>query len=162
MSLRAPCAIVAILSVVLIGLASPANAASKVTSPTTFCGDLSDVSVTAPALPISDSLRNILKAAAKLPADVRDLKATSSRLSSAASRDKNSASASILRSASANVAKEVTVLNGLIAQEPNAVLNPTSSEYLALAQKVLNANSDAAAANVYLTLAHPYIVQLCR
>jgi len=162
MSLRAPGAIAAILALALIGLVSPANAASKLARPTTFCGDLSGVSVTAPALPASDSLRNILKAAAKLPADVRDLKATASRLSGAASRDKSSASASILRSAAANVTKEVAVLNGLIAQEPNAVLNPTSSEYLALAQKVLNANSDAAAANVYLSLAHPYVAQLCR
>jgi hypothetical protein len=161
-SLRASGAIAASLTFVLIVLASPAVAASKVIGPNTFCGDLSGVSVTAPALPVSDSLRNILKAAAKLPADVRDLKATASRLRAAASRDKSATSASTLRSALANVTKEVIVLNGLIAQEPNAVLNPTSSEYLSLAQKVLNANSDAAVANVYLSLAHPYVTQICR
>jgi hypothetical protein len=161
-SLRAPGAIALTLAFTLLGLASPAVAASKAASPATFCGDLSDVSVSAPALPASDSLRDIMKAAAKLPADVRALKATASRLGGAASRDKSAASASILRSASANVSKEVTVLDGLIAQEPNAVLNPTSSEYLSLAKKLLSANSDAAVANVYLSLAQPYVAQLCR
>jgi hypothetical protein len=161
-SLRAPGAIALTLALALIGLASPAVAASKDASPTTFCGDLSGVSVSAPSLPASDSLRDIMKAAAKLPADVRALKATASRLSGAASRDKSAASASILRSASASVSKEVVVLDGLIAQEPDAVLNPTSSEYLSLAKKLLNANSDAAVANAYLSLAHPYVAQLCR
>lgn len=160
-SLRAP-VVALILAVTLLGLVSPALAASKVTSPSTFCGDLSDVSVTAPALPATDSLRDVLQAAAKLPADVRALKATATRLAAAASRDTSSTSASTLRSAAANVNKEVAVLNGLIAQEPNAVLNPTSTEYLSLAQKLLNANSDAAVANVYLSLAHPYVAHLCR
>jgi hypothetical protein len=159
--LRAP-VVALILAVTLLGLVSPALAASKVTSPSTFCGDLSDVSVTAPALPATDSLRDVLQAAAKLPADVRALKATATRLAAAASRDTSSTSASTLRSAAANVNKEVAVLNGLIAQEPNAVLNPTSTEYLSLAQKLLNANSDAAVANVYLSLTHPYVAHLCR
>jgi hypothetical protein len=161
-SLRAPGALTIALAFTLLNVASPAVAASKVATPTSFCGDLLGVSVSAPALPSSDSLRNLLKAASKLPAEVRTLKATAGRLNAAASRDKSAASAMTLRSAAANVTKEVGVLNGLIAEEPNVVLIPTSSGYLSLAQRLLNANSDAAVANVYLSLSRPYVAQFCR
>jgi hypothetical protein len=133
-----------------------------VASAGTFCGDVADVSVSAPALPSSDSLHNITAAAAKLPADVKALKSTASRLSEAAGRDHNSASASSLRSAAENATKEAAALNGLIGQEMNVIADPTSSVDLALAQRLLNASADAAAANVYLSLAHPYITQVCR
>jgi hypothetical protein len=80
----------------------------------------------------------------------------------AAGRDHNSLSASFLRSAAEEASKEATSLNGLIGQEMNIVADPTSSEDLTLAQRLLNTSADAAAANVYLSLARPYISQTCK
>jgi hypothetical protein len=161
-SLRLSGAFVGAVSLALLGVGSPAFASTKVASAGTFCGDVAGVSISAPALPTSDSLHSITEAAAKLPADVKTLTSAASRLIDAAGRDHNSASASTLRSAAENAAKEATDLNGLIGQEIKVIANPTSSEDLALAQRLLNASADAAAANVYLSLAHPYIEQVCR
>jgi hypothetical protein len=160
--LRLSAAFVVVTSLTLLGVTSPAFASSKATSSSTFCGDLAGVSVSAPALPTSDSLHDITAAAAKLPADVKALKSTASRLTGAASRDQNSASASILRSAAENVSKEALALNGPIGQEMNVIADPSSSEDLALAQRLLNASANAAAANVYLSLVHPYIAKTCK
>jgi glutamine synthetase type III len=159
--LRLSAAFVVVTSLTLLGVTSPAFASSKATSSSTS-GDLASVSVSAPALPTSDSLHDITAAAAKLPADVKALKSTASRLTGAASRDQNSASASILRSAAENVSREALALNGLIGQEMNVIADPSSSEVLALAQRLLNASANAAAANVYLSLVHPYIAKTCK
>jgi hypothetical protein len=161
-SLRLSGAFVGAVSLVLLGVGSPAFASSKVASAGTFCGDVAGVSVSAPALPTSDSLHSITAAAAKLPADVKALKTTASRLIAAAGRDHNSASASTLRSVAENATKEAAALDGLIGQEMKVIADPTSSEDLALAQRLLDASADAAAANVYLSLAHPYIAQVCK
>jgi hypothetical protein len=93
---------------------------------------------------------------------VKALKSTASRLIDAAGRDHNSLSASNLRSAAGEATKEAAALNGLIGQEMNVIADPTSSLDLALAQRLLNASADAAAANVYLSLVRPYISQTCK
>jgi hypothetical protein len=161
-SLRLSGAFVGAVSLVLLGVGSPAFASSKVASAGTFCGDVAGVSISAPDLPTSNSLDNITAAAAKLPADVKALKSTASRLIDAAGRDHNSLSASNLRSAAGEATKEAAALNGLIGQEMNVIADPTSSLDLALAQRLLNASADAAAANVYLSLVRPYISQTCK
>jgi hypothetical protein len=161
-SLRLVAAIVAATSLTLLGVTSPGFASSKAANAGSFCGDLAGVAVSAPQLPTTDSLHNITAAAAKLPGDVKALKSAASRLIGAAGRDRSSASASILRSAAEDATKEATALNGLIGQEMKIIADPTSSEDLAVAQRLLNASADAAAANVYLSLAHPYIAQTCR
>jgi hypothetical protein len=161
-SLRLPIALVTAASLALLGVGSSALAASKVASSGTFCADLMGVSVLAPMLPANDSLHDITAAAAKLPADVKVLKSTDSQLTGAAGRDQDSASASMLRGASENVSKEAGALIGLIGQEMNVIADPTGAEDLTLAQRLLNASADAAAANVYLSLAHPYIARTCK
>jgi hypothetical protein len=161
-SLRLSGAFVGAVSLAVLGVGSPTFASTKVASAGAFCGDVAGVSVSAPTLPTSDSLKSITAAAAKLPADVKALKSTASRLIEAAGRDHNSLSASTLRSAAEEASKEATSLNGLIGQEMNVVADPTSSEDLTLAQRLLNASADAAAANVYLSLARPYISQTCK
>jgi hypothetical protein len=60
------------------------------------------------------------------------------------------------------VSKEALALNGPIGQEMNVIADPSSSEDLALAQRLLNASANAAAANVYLSLVHPYIAKTCK
>jgi hypothetical protein len=161
MSLRLSVTFVLATSLTFLSVTSPASANSKA-SAGSFCVDLAGISVSAPALPSGDSLKDITASAGKLPADVKALKSTASRLIAGATRDQSSASASILRSAAEDVSKEAVAVDGLIGQEMNVIADPTGSEDLVLAQRLLSASADAAAANVYLSLAHPYIAKTCK
>jgi hypothetical protein len=133
-----------------LALESPADASAR---SAIFCSDVSSATtVVSPTLPANDSRKAIAKAVKMLPRDVDALHKEHVKLLAASSSAPNATTRSLLRDAAAAVSSEGAALSGVISQEINVALDPSSGAVMSLARKLIVATSSAASAKTYLSV----------